>query len=96
MISGNFVTPHRKQDSRDREIVDELAGHLEERYMELRSSGASEEAALALVSTAGKSLGPTLRRLRWEGEGGLRSWLRAVVLPGLILAVFYGVCNRIS
>lgn len=61
--------------------------------MELRRSGASGETAFAVVSTAGKDLGPTIRRLRWEGEGGLRTWLRAVVLPGLVLALFYGVCN---
>jgi hypothetical protein len=62
-------------------------------YMEFRRSGASEETAFALVSTAGKGLGPTIRRLRWEGEGGLRTWLRAVVLPGFVVAFFYGVCN---
>jgi hypothetical protein len=62
-------------------------------YMELRSGGATEETALAVVSTAGKNLGPTVRRLRWEREGGSRTWLRAVVLPGLVLALFYGVCN---
>jgi hypothetical protein len=62
-------------------------------YMELGRGGASEESAFAVVSTAGKDLGPTIRRLRWEGDGGLRTWLRAVVLPGLVLALFYGVCN---
>jgi hypothetical protein len=62
-------------------------------YMGLRRNGASEETAFAVVSTTGKRLGPTIRRLRWEREGGLRTWLRAVVLPGLVLALFYGVCN---
>jgi len=88
-----LVAPNRKQDPREREIVGELACHLEEMYMEFRRGGASEETAFALVSTAGKDLGPTIRRLRWEGEVGLRTWLRAVVLPGLVLALFYGVCN---
>jgi hypothetical protein len=88
-----LVAPNRKQNPREREIVGELACHLEEMYMELRRGGASEETAFAVVSTAGKDLGPTIRRLRWEGEGGLRTWLRAVVLPGLVLALFYGVCN---
>ena len=88
-----LVAPDRKRDPREREILSELAGHLEEMYMELRRSGASEDAALAEVSTAGKRLGPTIRRLRWEAEGGLRTWLRAVVLPGLVLAFFYSVCN---
>ena len=88
-----LVAPNRKQDPREREIVGELACHLEEMYMELRRGGASEETAIAVVAAAGKDLGPTIRRLRWEGEGGLRTWLRAVVLPGLVLAFFYGVCN---
>ena len=88
-----LVAPNRKQDPREREIVGELASHLEEMYMEFRRDGASDETAFALVSTAGKNLGPTIRRLRWEGEGGLRTWLRAVVLPGLVLALFYGICN---
>lgn len=88
-----LVAPNRKQVPGEREIVGELACHLEEMYMELRRSGASEETAFAVVSTAGKDLGPTIRRLRWEGEGGLRSWLRAVLLPGLVLVPFYGVCN---
>jgi hypothetical protein len=88
-----LVAPDRKQDPREREIAGELACHLEEMYMGLRRNGASEETAFAVVSTAGKRLGPTIRRLRWEREGGLRTWLRAVVLPGLVLALFYGVCN---
>jgi len=88
-----LVAPDRKQDPREREILGELACHLEEMYMELRRNGASEETAFAVVSTAGKGLGPTIRRLRWEGEGGLRTWLRAAVFPGLVLALFYGVCN---
>jgi hypothetical protein len=88
-----LVAPHRKPDPREGEIVSELACHLEEMYMDLRSAGASEEHALAVVSTAGKNLGPTIRRLRWQREGGLRTWLRAVALPGLILALFYGVCS---
>src|SRR5215471_12384009 len=88
-----LVAPNRKQDPREREIVGELACHLEEMYMELRRGGASEQTAFAIVSAAGKDLGPTIRRLRWEGEGGLRTWLRAVALPGFALALFYGVCN---
>jgi len=88
-----LVAPHRKQNPREAEIVDELACHLAEIYAELRSRGASDESALAVVSSAGKNLGPTIRRLRWESEDGLRTWLRAVVLPGLILALGYGICN---
>lgn len=85
-----LVAPDRKQDPREVEIVTELACHLEEMYMDLRQAGASEGRALAVVSTAGQNLGPTIRRLRWQREGGLRTWLRAVVLPGLILALVYG------
>ncbi|HKV77184.1 MAG TPA: hypothetical protein VJP02_03550 [Candidatus Sulfotelmatobacter sp.] len=88
-----LIAPHRKQDPREKEIVGELACHLEEMYTDLRNRGASDESALAVVSTAGKNLGPTIRRLRWESEDGLRTWVRAVMLPGLILALFYGVCN---
>ena len=88
-----LVAPNRKQDPREREIVGELACHLEEMYVELRRGGASEETAFAVVSTAVKDLGPTIRRLLWEVEGGLRTWLRAVLLPGLVLVLFYGVCN---
>lgn len=88
-----LVAPDRKPDPREREIVGELACHLEEMYMGLRHNGASEETAFAAVATAGKRLGPTIRRLRWEAEGGLRTWFRAVILPGLVLALFYLVCN---
>lgn len=35
-----LVAPNRKQDPREREIVDELACHLEEMYLELRRGGA--------------------------------------------------------
>ena len=73
--------------------MSELACHLEEMFMDLRHAGASEEHAFAAVLKAGKDLGPTVRRLRWQREGGLRPWLRTVVLPGLILSLFYGVCN---
>ena len=45
------------------------------------------------VSKAGKDLGHTIRRLRWQREGGLRPWLRTVVLPGIMLSLFYGICN---
>lgn len=61
-----LVAPNRKEDPRERDIVDELACHLEEMYMELRRGGASEETAFAVVSTAGKDLGPTIRRLWWK------------------------------
>ena len=88
-----LVAPRRKRDPREGEIVSELACHLEEMYISLRGGGASEEHALAVVSTAGKDLGSTVRRLRWQREGGLRTWLRAMALPGLIMSLFYGVCN---
>ena len=88
-----LVAPNRKPNPREREIVGELACHLEEMYLGLRRNGASEEAAFAAVATAGKRLGPTIRRLRWEAEAGLRACLRAVILPGLVLALFYVVCN---
>ena len=88
-----LVAPQRKSHPAEGEIVSELACHLEELYMDLRHAGASDEHALAVVSKAGKELGPTVRRLRWQREGGLRTSLRAVVLPGLILSLFYGVCS---
>jgi len=88
-----LVAPDRKQNPREREIVDELACHLEEMYMRFRRNGASEKTAFAAVSAAGKRLGPTVRKLRWEQEGGFRTWLRAVLVPGLVLACFYAVCN---
>jgi hypothetical protein len=88
-----FVAPDRKQNPREADIVGELACHLEEMYTDLRSGGASEESALEAVSAAGKDLGPTIRRLRWQSEGDMRTFLRAVMLPGLILALFYGICN---
>jgi hypothetical protein len=87
-----LVAPGRKQDPREREIVSELACHLEEMYVDLRHAGASEEHALVVVSREGNNLGRTIRRLRWQREGGLRTWLRAVVLPGLILALVYAAC----
>jgi hypothetical protein len=88
-----LVAPHRKTDPREEEIVSELACHLEEMYMDLRHAGSSNELALAVVSRAGNGLGSTVRRLRWQREGGFRTWLRAVVLPGLVLSLLYGVCN---
>jgi hypothetical protein len=88
-----LVAPRRKRDPREGEIVSELACHLEEMYMDLRGGGASEEHALAAVSAAGKELGSVVRRLRWQREGGVRTWLRAMALPGLIMSLFYGVCN---
>jgi hypothetical protein len=88
-----LVISHRKPDPREEEIVSELAWHLEKMFMDLRHAGASEEHAFAAVLKAGRDLGRTVRRLRWQREGGLRPWLRTVVLPGLILSLFYGVCN---
>jgi hypothetical protein len=88
-----LVAPDRKQDPREQAIIGELACHLEEMYMELLRGGASEESAFAKVSTAGKDLGPTIGKLRREREGGFRTWLRPVILPGLSLSIFYGICN---
>jgi hypothetical protein len=90
-----LVGPRRKEDPREQEIVSELAGHLEEIYLDLLCTGASEGQALALVSAMGKNLGSTVRRLRWQREGGLRTWLRAVVLPGLILSFMYEACRTL-
>jgi hypothetical protein len=91
-----LVAPNRKEDPREREVVSELAGHLEEMYIDLRRAGASEEHAIAQVTAMGKNLGPSIRRLRWQHEGGLRAWLRSVVLPGLVLFFFYGACSSVS
>ena len=102
-----LVAPRRKRDPREGEIVSELACHLEEIYIHLRGGGASEEHALAVVSTAGKDLGSTVRRLRWQREGGLRTWLRAMALPGLIMSLlrslqhwagclFLGISNALA
>jgi hypothetical protein len=91
-----LVAPGRKEDPREQEIVSELAGHLEEMYIDLRRAGASEEQAIAQVTAMGKNLGPSIRRLRWQYEGGLRTWLRSVVLPGLVLFFFYGACSSLS
>lgn len=90
-----LVGPGRKEDPREHEVVEELAGHLEEMFLELRRSGSPEEDALARVSAVGERLGPTVRRLRWQREGGLRAWLRAVVLPGLTLSFFYEACRAL-
>lgn len=91
-----LVAPDRKEDPREQEVVSELAGHLEEMYIDLRRAGASEGQALAQVTAMGKNLGPSIRRLRWQHEGGLRTWLRSVVLPGLVLFLFYGGCSSLS
>lgn len=91
-----LVAPGRKTDPREREIVSELAGHLEEMYLDLRRDGASEEQAIARVSAAGENFGPTIRRLRWQQEGGLQSWLRSVALPALVLFFFYDGCGSFS
>jgi len=90
-----LVGPRRKADPREQEIVSELAGHLEEIYLDLLRTGTSEDQAFALVSAMGQNLGPTVRRLRWQREGGPRTWLRAVVLPGLILSSFYQACRTL-
>jgi hypothetical protein len=68
---------------------------LEEIYLDLLRTGASEDHAFAMVSAMGKDLGPTVRRLRWQREGGLRTWLRAVLLPGLILSFVYEACRTL-
>jgi hypothetical protein len=91
-----LVAPGRKADPREQEIVTELAGHLEEMYVDLRRDGASEEQAIAQVTAMGKNFGPSIRRLRWQHEGGLRSWLRSVVLPSLVLFFFYRGCSSLS
>jgi hypothetical protein len=91
-----LVAPGRKEDPREQEVLSELAGHLEEMYIDLRRAGASEEQAIAQVTAMGKSLAPTIRRLRWQHEGGWRTWLRSVVMPGLVLFVFYGACSSLS
>ena len=84
-----------KEDPGEHEIVSELADHLEEMYLDLLRTGASEGDALARVSAVGKKLSPTLRKLRWQREGGLRTWLRAVAVPGLIFFLFYEACRTL-
>jgi hypothetical protein len=91
-----LVAPGRKEDPREQEVLSELAGHLEEMYIDLRRAGAPEEQAIAQVTALGKNLGPSIRRLRWQHQGGLRTWLRSVALPGLVLFVFYGGCSSLS
>jgi hypothetical protein len=91
-----LVAPGRKEDPREQEVRSELAGHLEEMYIDLRRAGTSEEQAIAQVTALGKNLGPSIRRLRWQDEGGWRTWLRSVVLPGLVLFVLYGGCSCLS
>ena len=91
-----LVAPGRKEDPREQEVLSELAGHLEEMYIDLRRAGTPEEQAIAQVTAIGKNLGPSIRRLRWQHEGGLRTWLRSVVLPGLVLFVLYGGCGCLS
>jgi hypothetical protein len=91
-----LVAPGRKEDPREQEVLSELAGHLEEMYIDLRRAGTPEEQAIAQVTAMGKNLGPSIRRLRWQHEGGLRTWLRSVVLPGLVLFVLYGGCSCLS
>lgn len=91
-----LVAPGRKEDPREQEVRSELAGHLEEMYIDLRRAGTPEEQAIAQVTALGKNLGPSIRRLRWQHEGGWRTWLRSVVLPGLVLFVLYGGCSCLS
>lgn len=91
-----LVAPGRKADPREQEIVTELAGHLEEMYTDHRRNGASDEQAIARVSAAGENFGPTIRRLRWQQEGGLQPWLRSVALPALVLFFFYDGCGSFS
>jgi hypothetical protein len=91
-----LVAPGRKEDPREQEVRSELAGHLEEMYLDLRRAGTPEEQAIAQVTAMGKNLGPSIRRLRWQHEGGWRTWLRSVVLPGLVLFVLYGGCSCLS
>jgi hypothetical protein len=91
-----LVAPGRKEDPRELEVLSELAGHLEEMYIDLRRTGASEEQAIAQVTAMGKNFGPSIRRLRRQHEGGMRTWLRSVVLPGLVLFFFYGTCSSLS
>jgi hypothetical protein len=93
---GKLVAPGRKEDPREQEVRSELAGHLEEMYIDLRRAGTPEEQAIAQVTAMGKNLGPSIRRLRWQHEGGWRTWLRSVVLPGLVLFVLYGGCGWLS
>jgi hypothetical protein len=93
---GKLVAPGRKEDPREQEVRSELAGHLEEMYIDLRRAGTPEEQAIAQVTAMGKNLAPSIRRLRWQHEGGLRTWLRSVVLPGLVLFVLYGGCGCLS
>jgi hypothetical protein len=93
---GKLVAPGRKEDPREQEVRSELAGHLEEMYIDLRRAGTPEEQAIAQVTAMGKNLGPSIRRLRWQHEGGWRTWLRSVVLPGLVLFVLYGGCGCLS
>jgi len=91
-----LVAPGRKEDPREQEVRSELAGHLEEMYLDLRRAGTPEEQAIAQVTAMGKNLAPSIRRLRWQHEGGWRTWLRSVVLPGLVLFVLYGGCSCLS
>jgi hypothetical protein len=91
-----LVAPGRKEDPREQEVRSELAGHLEEMYIDLRRAGTPEEQAIAQVTAMGKNLAPSIRRLRWQHEGGWRTWLRSVVLPGLVLFVLYGGCSCLS
>jgi hypothetical protein len=91
-----LVAPGRKEDPREQEVLSELAGHLEEMYIDLRRAGTPEEQAIAQVTAMGKNLGPSVRRLRWQHEGGSRTWLRSVVMPGLVLFVLYGGCSCLS
>jgi hypothetical protein len=91
-----LVAPGRKEDPREQEVRSELAGHLEEMYIDLRRAGTPEEQAIAQVTALGKDLGASIRRLRWQHEGGWRTWLRSVVLPGLVLFVLYGGCSCLS
>jgi len=91
-----LVAPGRKEDPREQEVLSELAGHLEEMYIDLRRAGTPEEQAIAQVTAIGKNLGPSIRRLRCQHEGCLRTWLRSVVLPGLVLFGLYGGCSCLS
>jgi hypothetical protein len=90
-----FVITDRNRRAGDEEVVTELASHLEEMYTDLRQAGVPEERAIVQITAVGKKLGPLVRRLRWKQEGGWKKWVRASVIPGIVLSIIYGLCKAL-
>jgi predicted permease len=86
----------RLRPEREREIIDELAAHLEDRYCEVLGRGSSEaEARAAALAELNDVLVPELRRVesRWPDRAPVGNPRRAAVLQTLAQDVRYALRN---